>query len=324
MTDTPYLPARSVPTFWQDTAPRLGTFLFAAFVALGAVFIFGAKFAGLANWILTVVPVAIMLTYAVLSRIVPSMRLRDDQTGDNLYYMGFIFTLTSLAVALYRFQPETGFDEIVRNFGIAISSTIAGIVLRILFNQLRQDPLEIEHVARRELAEAARRTRQQLDETVIAFNHFHTGILQSLDEAQQSLRQRLQANVEELTTAASKPLQRAAENVASVLDSAVDGLSRSVERGASGLDQETGRMSQSVLTLQNSLNALNAKLTEMQTPERVIAVQVAPVVAALQEAVREFDKRDQRHVAEFTQALERFLDRSQRSGKRRWLWWRTK
>ena len=69
-----------------------------------------------------------MVGYAVLlgARL---FRLRDDQSGDNLYYMGFLFTLTSLAVSLYQFSAAGSAEQIVQNFGIAIASTIAGITL---------------------------------------------------------------------------------------------------------------------------------------------------------------------------------------------------
>ena len=70
---------------------------------------------------------------------------------------------------------------------MAISSTITGIALRVIFNQMRQDPIEVEHSARQELAEASRRVRTQLDETVLAFNHFRIQTVQSLEEAQEAL-----------------------------------------------------------------------------------------------------------------------------------------
>lgn len=132
--------AKNIHEFWRSGAPRAGPVFFLLFVVGGALFIIFAKLSGLPNWFIVLVPVAIMLTYAGLAWLVRSLRLRDDQTGDNLYYMGFIFTLTSLAVALYEFEPNTGFDQVVRNFGVAISSTITGIALRVVFNQMRQDP----------------------------------------------------------------------------------------------------------------------------------------------------------------------------------------
>ena len=60
----------------------------------------------------------------------------------------------------------------MQNFGIAIASTIAGITLRIMFNQMRRDPVETEAASRLELAEASRRVRRELESSILEFGYF--------------------------------------------------------------------------------------------------------------------------------------------------------
>jgi len=50
-----------------------------------------------------------------------------------------MFTLTNFAVSLYQFGTGSSTDEVLRNFGIAISSAIIGMALRIFYNQKRED-----------------------------------------------------------------------------------------------------------------------------------------------------------------------------------------
>ena len=145
--------------------------LFFAVVITGSGYIIISKLNDFGALAVTSVPVLIMIGYAVLlgARL---FRLRDDQAGDNLYYMGFLFTLTSLAVSLYQFSAAGSAEQIVQNFGIAIASTIAGITLRILFNQMRRDPVEVEATARMELAEASRRVKRELESVLLEFGYF--------------------------------------------------------------------------------------------------------------------------------------------------------
>src|SRR5579864_1312819 len=124
-----------------DTASGAIAGVFIAFVAAGCAFIILAKLRGTGQIYVTFVPVAIMVGYAALVTLARGLQLRDDQSGDNLYYMGFLFTLTSLGVSLYQFSAAGSAEQIVQNFGIAIASTIAGITLRIMFNQMRRDPV---------------------------------------------------------------------------------------------------------------------------------------------------------------------------------------
>src|SRR6202048_4720404 len=112
----------------------LSGLLFFAVVIAGSGYIVAAKLHGFPAVYVTLVPVAIMLAYALLIGLARLFRLRDDQSGDNLYYMGFLFTLTSLAVSLYQFSSAGSAEQIVQNFGIAIGSTIAGHTLRLFFH----------------------------------------------------------------------------------------------------------------------------------------------------------------------------------------------
>ena len=66
----------------------------------------------------------------ILHRVcIPATKLRLDVAGDNMYYLGFLYTLSSLAVAITISEAE----QILANFGVAISSTILGIAARVAF-----------------------------------------------------------------------------------------------------------------------------------------------------------------------------------------------
>lgn len=167
----------------ERKADPAASFVFMAFAVAGIVFIMTSKSLNLHPFWVTGVPVAIMVSYAGMVALARRLRLRDDQIGDNFYYMGFIYTLVSLGMSLYQYSSGQNVDDIVRNFGVAVASTIAGIILRILFNQLRRDPIEFEHVSRLDLAEAARRVRREMDGVHSELIHFRRTNMQMLDEA---------------------------------------------------------------------------------------------------------------------------------------------
>ena len=174
---------------------------------------------------MTSVPVLIMVLYALVLGVARLFRLRDDQSGDNLYYMGFLFTLTSLAVSLYQFKADGSADQIVSNFGIAIASTIAGITLRILFNQMRRDPIEVEATARLELADASRKVKRELESTVLEFGYFRRMTTQSITDALDEINETLASASDKLATeiktfaqTAGKPLEEASQRSGKTLD----------------------------------------------------------------------------------------------------------
>src|SRR5215471_15181258 len=195
-------------------SPGISAAVFTLFVAIGCAYIVVAKLEGVAQFYVTFVPVTVMLAYALLICLARPLRLRDDQAGDNLYYMGFLLTLTSLGVSLYQFTATRAAEEIVQNFGIAIGSTITGIGLRVIFNQMRRDPIEVERIMRLELAEAARRVRRELDSTVVEFAHHRRSAQQAAADSFALATEKLDAiaarfldSLLELASKSTRPLE---------------------------------------------------------------------------------------------------------------------
>lgn len=313
--------------------------VFLAFVAGGAGYIVWAKLNGVAAAAVTAVPVSIMLLYAAAVIFIGALRLREDQSGDNLYYMGFLFTLTSLAVSLWQFDAsnDAGAEEIVRNFGIAVASTIAGIALRIFMNQMRRDPIEVERVSRLELADAARRVKRELDSAVVDLNQFRRAAQQSAEEGWTAVRaqvdetsKRLLATVEDVATRSAAPLENASRAsgesveamartaVASLKDTA-DTLSRetvalakaaeaamdgaagrmgaTIETAAAGLVEENRRLAERTAELSAALAALTGQLQALSAPERIVEMKVEPVIAPLTALVESFGQAMDGHSA---------------------------
>jgi hypothetical protein len=261
--------------------------VFFAVVLAGASYIVISKLQDLPAVFVTLVPVCIMVAYACLLGFARLFRLRDDQSGDNLYYMGFLFTLTSLAVSLYQFRTDEGSaDQIVQNFGVAIASTICGIALRIFFNQMRRDPIEVEQTARLELADASRRVKRELESTVVEFAYFRRATQQSLAEAVEEIntqlkdaKDRIVGQLDNFAVTSSKPLEEASKKSGAALENAVKHIS-----------DDVGRLSQITERIISSFESIVSKLGALQTPDHIIEIKLNPMIQGLSRAVNNFGK----------------------------------
>jgi hypothetical protein len=161
---------------WID---RWGFLLFAFGGAAG---ILVAKTTGM-----TAIPVAVgaavaMVAYATVVQTSGTGRLRADQAGDNCYYLGLIYTLISLAYAIFFFDPAATATTVVQGFGIALATTIMGLILRVFFNQSRVDLVQTEDTARIELAEAAGRLKAELQGITVSMSDYGRETRQALEE----------------------------------------------------------------------------------------------------------------------------------------------
>lgn len=131
---------------------------------------------------------AVLALYALVAYFSTVLRLEPEVIGDNSYYLGFLFTLTSLSVTLY-FVVSAGAEdrsrlipEVISGFGVALVSTIVGVFIRVLMMQFRTDIVARERETRVEIDEAARRLRVDMAEAIQQMKLFGVETLQHAAE----------------------------------------------------------------------------------------------------------------------------------------------
>jgi hypothetical protein len=229
---------------WLSRAP----FLIAALCGGGSLV--AMKLLGFDQLTITAAACAIIVAYWAIVAAVPALRIREDQLGDNCYYLGFLFTLASLAYALYQFggSSEQGggdVDQIVANFGLALGSTITGILLRVLINQARRDVLETEQDARMALAEAVVRLRTNIDDAVLALGSF--------------CRQVQQVTAEQIGVAAKQTNRVLSESVAQVGDTSEAAI-RQIDQAFAEFQEHAARINASTAATTDAMSHMLAAL----------------------------------------------------------------
>ncbi len=291
----------------------LGAILFLAFVFAGSGYIIWSKILGLPAQLVTGIPLSLMLIYAGLLLLARYFRLRGDQSGDNLYYLGFLYTLTSLGVSLWQFSITDGATSIVTNFGVAIATTILGIALRVVFNQMRQDPIEVETIARLELADAARKVRQELDGASFEFASFRRAVTQMLDEGakeqrahSERLATELFEKLAEIPDRAADPLVLASKQTQDRIQQLAEALLERIKDTGQTLTRQEETLATSIAAVSNSLRDLETRLKALQTPDRVIEIKLQPFIQGFTKAGNNHAKAIDARMAELQKVIAKF------------------
>src|SRR5690348_7256922 len=109
--------AKPVHIYRNRLAVWADKWLFIALFIAGAISIIILKKLGCGAVKVAIVPVCTMVLYGVYVVCTPRYRVQSDRAGDSLYYLGFLFTMVSLAYSLYEFRGEdTSTTQIVTNF----------------------------------------------------------------------------------------------------------------------------------------------------------------------------------------------------------------
>jgi len=264
-------PLRDIPDQW----------LFFGFFTAGAAAIWLLKLFGLGQLTVTAVPVALMLAYAGIAYVTKRYRIREDRIGDNIYYLGFLFTLVSLAYALWSFTTgETATETIITNFGIAIMTTIFGLAGRVFFNQMRDDPEEYEREARSSLAEAARGLKSQLDGIAIDMSSFKRGLTQILED-----------EISDISTAANEAIQA---NVTRFTNAGTDVIEK-IEGAFRTFTDHSSKLNDLASRNVDALDALFQRIQKIEASPDLIAAKFDPVVSNFSELVEDLHERNRAH-----------------------------
>ena len=99
--------------------------------------------------------------YAFIAWAGGRVKIEPETIGDNCYYLGFLFTLAALAYTLFQVADPSisggsriDIAEVISGFGLALSSTIFGVFLRVFLMQLRPDFVAKDREVRAEVNRA--------------------------------------------------------------------------------------------------------------------------------------------------------------------------
>jgi phage shock protein A len=255
---------------------RLRMDKWAFFVALliGVVAIIALDMGNRTKLIAVVFCVLLQIAYAAGVLSLPALKLRTDQAADNSYYLGLLFTLTSLGVALFRFaNVELASESILRNFGIAIFTTIAGLGLRVGIAQFREDPDDLEHEAREALSETVRRLRGELDQAVAELQRFADGARQALQESSDAAKT---STADALTAAVAR------------FETALLETAGSFNKNTEGFNARANTINASLDNVAEAVGALTGRISAVRADASVFEDGLRPVFATLEGAVSNF------------------------------------
>ena len=173
---------------WDDWHKAAFLIAFAAGIFVVLV-LRGAGWFEVHPFVITLLLCCIIIAYAFIAASKADDAPLQNQVADNTYYLGFLFTISTSAVALYSVGlsgqaaseaiQETGsareqllllVPRLVSDLGIALSTTIVGIALRNLLVQPNPDDESLGRIAD-EIRKKSREVKDLLEEISYGFRN---------------------------------------------------------------------------------------------------------------------------------------------------------
>jgi len=255
---------------------KLFAFLIGAgILAIGAGTYFNNLYINLA------IPVVIMLYYTYTVYYEDEGALSIEQKADSVYYMGFIYTLVAMTASLVALanNDQLDFNSVVINFGLALTTTIIGLVVRIMWLQLDSQSLDdAESILKDRIIKQTRKLSEETENIITNM----TALSSQLHDASNQLTTNFDSLSEsfDLSTAVNSNLTSmtvSAENINTTftntaatlnnLNPQMEQLSQRVREAAqtpADVREELSQLEGTSLTIMQELSTISSTMTDLR------------------------------------------------------------
>ena len=262
------------------------------------------KFSGL---IASILPMLIYLIYVYLNRREPNV----NTIADSAYFLGFLFTITSISLAILGLNSDEEnltqqFNKTILIFGFALITTIIGLLIKVCVVNLKPDLDDLSENIMENLHESVSEFDDLLENGIDRFKEidkqlsdrykdFANKIIKMekdtlektsdhLDHIITNSGQELEKFIKESGLSLTTSLEESSTTITAILTK----VAKDVEAGVRALDVPsdffTDQLSEPLSNMKNQINKFNDELSEVVSSQKSIATntdKVSKIVTTL-------------------------------------------
>lgn len=239
-------------------------------------------------WILGfTIPLALMAAYIAIGTLLRDRdEVSDEKFADSCYYLGFIFTITSIIICLLDIrQISSHLNDIAVRFGAAMVSTALGLGIRVYLVNFKKDALDLLETAEDDLLISIRAFQTHLEFVIDRVKAFTAAVNDATSTAIASVN----LNIEAVGDACTKHLAEQSETVSQhnrqiseQLAGHLSKVSQNLEISASNyIDALVESIKRIQVRLDEFTSQLHQRLNDVVFPEDYFVSTLQPPVETL-------------------------------------------
>ena len=240
-------------------------------------------------WILGfTVPLAFMAAYIVLGFGRADSDVSDEKFGDSCYYLGFIFTISSIAFSLFDipYLDQAGrLAEVAVRFGAAMISTFVGFIVRVYLVGFRDESTGALQSLENQIIESANRLKTRLDLSQDAFEHFEQSVRQAANDSEARMRMAVENAGRHLSQEMAQALKALVVDVQAVHTAAAGQMGVAAQTLAADLTKCSQALVANIEQAQahfvGMADSLETRLRAITFPDDYFTKELAPSVSDL-------------------------------------------
>jgi len=279
----------------EEQLPRI---MFVGTYILGVILIILATIFAQENTLIailvSIIPMIIYGIYVYFNRKKPNV----NTIADSAYFLGFLFTITSISLALYFLTPNekdlsTQFNRIIQIFGFALITTIIGLLIKVCVVNLKPDLDDLSENIMENLHESVSLFDDELVNAIERFQEIdqqlsdrYTDFTNKVIRMEKDTLEKTSGHLDHIITNSGQELEKfinesgqslttSMEESSKTLTAIMTKVVKDIEEGGKALDVPsdlfTDKLSEPLSNMKNQINEFNNELSEVIKSQRAIA-----------------------------------------------------
>ena len=245
---------------------------------VGLVILYFAQKAYDKPFLVIVLSAVLMLLYGIYAySYVESKNL--SQIADSAYFLGFLFTLSSITMSLVEYASKGGAVEqigrIVNMFGFALLTTIMGLLIKLLLERIKPSVSDLTDKTFIDFERTVSKFDLQLGSTADKFKMFEKLVLDKLEKQVDQLTDQLDVVVNQSTQKLKDYIEESGETLSDSMKESGEKFSNVLNKASDEMDLPTdfftNQLKEPLLNMKDQINSFNSELTEVIKSQGTIA-----------------------------------------------------
>jgi ABC-type transporter Mla subunit MlaD len=233
-----------------------------------------------------IIPIALIGLYVYVGIHRTDRTLSDEKFADTCYYMGFIFTITSIVISLFGLEEiENNFAQISFRFGAAMVSTLVGLITRVYLVSFRVDSISAFDSAEDALIRGSQAFVARLGAASDQYSRFESKVTASTNLVEEHVRDRIEKLSEQYSTQLQAHFDTQQQELAKLISVTAEKMLQATVAMTSSVDPLKERVTQATDELAGRLSKfqedLGQKLLTIKFPDDYFSERLAKPVSEL-------------------------------------------
>ena len=248
-------------------------------------------------WIMLLLSIGLMVIYGIYAY---SFRENTNlnQIADSAYFLGFLFTLSSITMSLIDFASVGGDSEfqigrIVNFFGFALSTTIIGLLIKLLLENIKPSVSDLTDKTFSDFEQTVSNFDLQLRSSAEQFKTFQNLVIGQLEKHAENITDQLDVVVNQTTQTLTKYIEESGTSLSDSMRESGEIFSDALNKASNELDLPTdfftNQIKEPLMNMKDQINSFNSELGEVIKSQGTIAKNTEKVSTVVEKLAIKMD-----------------------------------